>query len=196
MWQRMRISRRLSLGFAPVIFLFGLVSGGATLWMRTQMSSILESMYSDVAKGNQYLAEAQNALWTMRFGVARYVPEFLSAASMTAGGLGAFIRLACLAVAAAILLHARPSVACGGGSVRSVVETGLGVVVSVDLGSGTVTLDHAGTPYVLKAGRSRLAAGAPGVLDDAAAAEGKRIKFELLVAEGNTTIVHIERIPE
>lgn len=76
------------------------------------------------------------------------------------------------------------------------MERGLGVVVAVDRGNGAVTLDHAGTPYVLKVGRSRLTAGAPSVLDDAVATEGKRVKFELVVADGNTTIVQIERVPE
>ncbi len=70
---QMSMAKRLGLGFVVIIGLFCLLSGTATLWVRASTMTILDRMYSDVAKGNQYLAEAQNALWSLRFGVAQYI---------------------------------------------------------------------------------------------------------------------------
>ena len=106
-----------------------------------------------------------------------------------------FISLAFLTVS---MLHSEPGITCGGGyaSDGTVVESGYGTVVAIDQAAGTVTLEHGATPYILKAGRTRFPVVGPSVLEEAVAAAGNRIRFEIRVSKGDTTIDHIENASE
>lgn len=106
-----------------------------------------------------------------------------------------FLSLAFLTVS---MLHSEPGVTCGGGyaSDGTVVERGYGTVVAIDQAGGTVTLEHGATPYLLTAGRTRIPVVGPNVLEDAVAAAGNRIWFEIRVSKGNMTIDHIGKASE
>lgn len=112
-----------------------------------------------------------------------------------AGKLRAMKRMVNLAFLTVLMLHGEPGITCGGGSDGAVVESGYGTVVSINRAGGTVTLDHGATPYVLKKGRTRLPVVGPDVLEEAVAAARKRVRFEIRVSKGDTTITHIEIAP-
>jgi hypothetical protein len=103
-------------------------------------------------------------------------------------------RIIGLAFLTVSMLHSEPGITCGGGyaSDGTVVESGYGTVVAIDQADGTVTLEHGATPYILKAGRSRFPVAGPNVLEEAVAAAGNRVRFEIRVSKGDTTIDHIE----
>lgn len=107
-------------------------------------------------------------------------------------------RFLSLAFWTALMLHSAPGATCGGGraSDGTVVESGYGTVAAIDRADGTVTLEHGGTPYILKAGRTRLPVAGPNVLEEAADAARNRVRFEIRVSKGDTAIAHIESAPE
>lgn len=84
--------------------------------------------------------------------------------------------------------------ACGGGYVLdgTVIETGYGVVLSVDRENETVTIDHEAIQYVLKKGRTRFLIVGEKVLEEAAEANDNQIMFELMISAGEMRIAHIQ----
>lgn len=107
-------------------------------------------------------------------------------------------RFLSLAFWTVLMLHSASGATCGGGraSDGTVVESGYGTVAAIDRADGTVTLEHGGTPYILKAGRTRLPVAGPDVLEEAAGAANNPVRFEVRVSKGDTTIDHIESASE
>ena len=93
-----------------------------------------------------------------------------------------------------LLMHWEIGFACGGGYVLdgTVVETGQGVVISVDKKNKQVTIAHEAVPYILKKGKTHFAVAGPKVLEEAMANMGSRVVFEIRVSKGDTVIAHIE----
>ena len=93
-----------------------------------------------------------------------------------------------------LLAHWDIGLACGGGYVLdgTVIETGYGIVISVDQKNETVTLDHEAIQYVLKKGNTSFAVVGPKVLEEAVATRGVRVMFEIRISKGDTVITHIE----
>ena len=92
------------------------------------------------------------------------------------------------------LTHWSIGLACGGGYVLdgTVIETGYGIVISVDQKNETVNLDHEAIPYILNKGKASFAVVGPKVLEEAVAARGVRVMFDIRISKGDTVITHIE----
>ncbi len=59
-----------------------------------------------------------------------------------------------------------------------------------------MTLGHGATPYVLKEGQTRFAVSWLDVFEDAVAAVGNRVRFEIIVSNGNVAVARIERVSQ
>ena len=72
MLNNLRITTRIAINYGGALLAVAFLVVN-TIVSTNSLSGHVDAVYEKVARGNQYLAEAQNALWELRFGVSQYL---------------------------------------------------------------------------------------------------------------------------